>query len=1149
MFSAQDLTAVLSLFSQQDKATGLKFFRQSNLRIIREEEVAQGKCWTAEFKNGRNGVLTTQLTLIREKNEVQFKSTCTCRTHDKCVHRIAVLWRLLADQRDEEQWEKKQGLDEYSLADSTSREHLGGLPAAVPSWIGHLDAPEGGVIQEFAYRLILLPGSGRNANSQMIWRVRYVPANEVPRIVDAADPMARHKSEKEVVGRNSGIRKSGNKKAGEVTGMALNMPVVDLTAEQWNYHPADLKIDALLQTQKRHNRGFVLAGPLAADLLTLILQTGRLYLELEGQKIVRAGDEVAASLEWQQSEALWGFGVAGLSPVQILLRFSPPWVLDCKAACLYPLRFALPTHIVDNLLQAPWQDEKKLVDSLPVMRELLEPWGVVTPPVLVNTREIKGITPRPILRLSRHVEPQGKVNAEYLCAFLELKYDRYQVNALPPEIRTMQHHADHRVAIERMRGVEQAYLDRLQPLQPYYRLLSWQCPDALNNALGMRHNQLRDWISILNDVPNLEAQGWEVIFAADFPWGRKIVTIDKFQGQVEETDSGANWINLSMELQVDGKKISLIPLLTDTLSSLSSEHLQKLLADTAESKYFSVVYDGQLLCLTLDKIRPMLSMLLDLFNRNSDLRLDAKGRLRLARLDAADFISRSGTLWQGSEGVRQLALRLSDFAGLDMIPPPETLKAELRPYQQEGLNWLQFLTQYQLSGILADDMGLGKTIQTMAHLCVEKQVGRMDLPVMIICPKSVIPNWKQEFVRFVPDFRVLELQGYKREDLFSLIARYDVVLTSYSLLTRDIEHLQKQQWSILVCDEAQQLKNHKTLAAKAIRCLKARQILALTGTPMENHLGELWALFDLMMPGFLGHETHFRRLVRQPIEKQGDMEVARRLSRRIRPLMLRRTKEQVARELPPKTEIVQRVVLLDGQRELYEIVRASMDSRIRQLVAQKGLAGSNIEIIEALLKLRQVCCDPRLLTNFAAGHGITASAKLAYLIEVLPALVEDGRRILVFSQFTSMLALIAHELRRLNLGFVELTGSSVDRETPVKRFQNGEIPVFLLSLKAGGVGLNLTAADTVFIYDPWWNPAAEAQAADRAYRIGQDKPVFVYKLVCEGTVEEQVLAMQQRKGQLAEGIYGAQAKLESLLTAEDLQALFQPMHQVGAEGG
>jgi SNF2 family DNA or RNA helicase len=309
---------------------------------------------------------------------------------------------------------------------------------------------------------------------------------------------------------------------------------------------------------------------------------------------------------------------------------------------------------------------------------------------------------------------------------------------------------------------------------------------------------------------------------------------------------------------------------------------------------------------------------------------------------------------------------------------------------------------------------------------------------------------------------------------------------------------------------------------------------------MENHLGELWSQFAFLMPGLLGGAKRFAKVFRTPIEKKQDGERRAVLARRLKPFLLRRTKAMVAADLPPKTEILQPLELVGPQRDLYETVRLSMHEKVREAVAAKGLARSHIIVLDALLKLRQVCCDPRLV-KLAAAKRVTVSAKLSHLLEMLPALIEDGRRILLFSQFTSMLDLVKPALGERGIDFVELRGDTADRARPVARFQKREVPLFLISLKAGGTGLNLTAADTVIHYDPWWNPAVEDQATDRAYRIGQKKPVFVYKLVAQGTVEERMLELQRRKKALAAGIYAEGGGAAAALGPADVEHLLAPL--------
>ncbi|EQD66201.1 helicase/SNF2 domain-containing protein, partial [mine drainage metagenome] len=484
--------------------------------------------------------------------------------------------------------------------------------------------------------------------------------------------------------------------------------------------------------------------------------------------------------------------------------------------------------------------------------------------------------------------------------------------------------------------------------------------------------------------------------------------------------------------------------------------------------------------------------------------------------------------------------RLLRTAAAASDAPPSTLRAELRPYQREGLRWLNALAEAGLGGVLADDMGLGKTVQLLAHLLTLKAQGKLPAPALLVVPTSLIPNWEQESARFAPDLRLLTLHGAQRSEHFERIAQHDVVLTSYALLPRDVAVLRREAFTLAVLDEAQQVKNPRTRARRALQELAPPRVLALTGTPLENHLGELWAQLDLTVPGLLGDEHGFRKHYRQPIEKQGDAEAQARLNQRIAPFILRRTKAQVATELPPKTEITRNVRLEGRQRELYEGLRLTLTEELRQVIVQRGIEHSGIVVLDALLKLRQVCCDPRLV-KLEAARGVHESAKLELLMEMLPALVDEGRSVLLFSQFTSMLALIARELDRLRIPHLLLTGDTRDRATPVRRFQAGEVPLFLLSLKAGGVGLNLTAADTVIHYDPWWNPAAEAQAVDRAHRIGQDKPVFVYRLVAAGTVEERIEALKQRKAALAEAVLDGGGSRERLsFGQDDLDLLLAP---------
>ena len=655
----------------------------------------------------------------------------------------------------------------------------------------------------------------------------------------------------------------------------------------------------------------------------------------------------------------------------------------------------------------------------------------------------------------------------------------------------------------------------------------------------------------LNAVPRLVQEGWCITFADDYPYRMA-------EGEVEwwadiDEGSGIDWFSFELGIEFEGNRIDLVPHLAALVAQVPAQLLETAVSPEpdrrfaelcAKHKFYHRLPDGRLLTLPAERLVPMLKALLELVGPRQDR--TSEGKLKLHRAEAgalAAFAGQTGVeiAWaENAQRLIQLGDRLRNGRGLVPVAAPASFLAKLRPYQDDGLAWLDFLRDSGFGGVLADDMGLGKTVQALAFLSHEKAAGRLDRPALILCPTSVLPNWQDEAARFAPELKVLPLRGLDRRESFDAIPKSDLVLSTYPLLTRDHKVLLAQDFHVAILDEAQAIKNPKAGVSKLVHGIKARHRLALTGTPLENNLGEVWSLFAFLAPGLLGDETTFRRTFRIPIEKHGDAKAQTFLSRRLKPFMLRRTKEEVATELPPKTEIIERVRLEGAQRDLYETVRALMQAKVRDEIARKGLAKSHIVFLDALLKLRQICCDPRLL-RLPQARGITGSAKLERLMEMIPELVAEGRRILLFSQFTSMLALIEAELEKLKIPYVMLTGDTTDRATPVRQFQAGKVPLFLVSLKAGGTGLNLTAADTVIHYDPWWNPAVENQATDRAHRIGQDKPVFVYKLIVEEGIETAIELLKARKAALAEALFAGGAKTPLDLTEADISALFAPL--------
>ncbi|PJL09813.1 helicase [Stenotrophomonas maltophilia] len=644
-----------------------------------------------------------------------------------------------------------------------------------------------------------------------------------------------------------------------------------------------------------------------------------------------------------------------------------------------------------------------------------------------------------------------------------------------------------------------------------------------------------DWTRfLLEDVLRLEALGWKI--ETDDAFRHRITRVEEIDLDVRSMPTDSTAFDLALTIDVDGRSVALVPLLQGVLQSDPRWLRGQLDAIGDDENVLLTTAGNERLALRAGRLKPVIALLADLFgDHGQPLRLQAHDRGRLQALqDAAQLRLHS------SNDTRARVQRLLDAPAMTAVPAPQGLRATLRGYQLEGLSWLQYLRQQGLGGVLADDMGLGKTLQTLAHLLVEKQSGRLDKPALVVMPTSLLHNWQSEAARFTPDLRVLALHGPARDTQFGAIAAHDLILTTYPLLWRDEQALQAHSYHLLILDEAQQVKNPRSRAAATLRTLQARHRLCLTGTPLENHLGELWTQFDFLLPGLLGSEKQFNQHWRHPIERGSDRRRAQLLAQRMRPFILRRRKDQVASELPPKTVITRTVAMEGGQRELYETVRAAMEKQVREAINGSGLARNHIVVLDALLKLRQVCCDPRLLPGGTPAR-TAGSAKLDLLREMLPSMVEEGRRILLFSQFTGMLALIAQALDALGLAYVTLTGDTQNRVTPVQRFMDGEVPVFLISLKAGGVGLNLTAADTVIHFDPWWNPAAENQATDRAHRIGQDQPVFVYKLIAAGSVEERIAELQQRKADLAEAILEGAGGTGPRFDAADLEALLAPL--------
>lgn len=640
-------------------------------------------------------------------------------------------------------------------------------------------------------------------------------------------------------------------------------------------------------------------------------------------------------------------------------------------------------------------------------------------------------------------------------------------------------------------------------------------------------------------IPRLRAAGWSVVIDEDYPYQVHDTRDVEWVASVAPDEERPDWFGLELGVRVGTELVDLLPALLELLEAGNEGDSLYSLHDDSREVAIPVSLTHHV-SLPAGRLRRLLRVVAELYEGpEKGMRFSKHTAGSLGRIGEVFAETESTFEWDDPAGAVNYSEALSLSVRENKVEP-DRLQATLRPYQREGLSWLQQLREAGVGGILADDMGLGKTLQTIAHLTTEISEGRAELPCLVIAPTSLMGNWAREIEKFAPSLDVLPYHGPNRHELQSELGGADVVLTSYPILVRDEEVLTNERWHFVVLDEAHVIKNRSSQTHKVARKLDAEHRLCLTGTPVENHLGELYSLIDFLNPGMLGDEQFFRQWYRVPIEKGGDDERLMALHDQIAPFVLRRLKSEVATELPPKTVLRHPVELHGKQRELYEAIRLAGHAKVRHAIRKKGFAGSTIAILDALMKLRQLCCDPSLV-KLESARFVRQSAKLDALFELSTQLLESKHRILIFSQFTSMLDLISKGLSERGVGHLKLTGASRDRQGLCDRFEAGEVDVFLISLKAGGTGLNLVSADTVIHVDPWWNPQAQAQATDRAYRIGQERPVFVYNLFVAGSVEERMLTLQKKKQRLADAILAGELPQDSSFSEDEVEHLLAPL--------
>ncbi|NRB80961.1 MAG: DEAD/DEAH box helicase family protein, partial [Saccharospirillaceae bacterium] len=744
-----------------------------------------------------------------------------------------------------------------------------------------------------------------------------------------------------------------------------------------------------------------------AQVLIKMIQTGRCFWQnTESQSIDFNSKKDDFEFKWSD-EAPYALKIQinGRTDFQ-LLPTTPLFYLNINTHELGQLDSQLNQQIINHLRELPILNED---DAKQFSMWLFDSNLPIPTPVDLNIVEVGGDFD-PILKISFD-EKDNQLYGQYMFKYGDFVVEHDDYDMKSPIVFTVDEklHRWQRDLVAEKQGIA-----RLQEAG-----LSMQAKTFEGKVKHVfTSNDSQYWLNFAeNTQPNLETLGWKIeLNDIELP---KIHEIDQADGSVSSDDTEFdNWFELGLSINLNGEKIDLVPLLIDGLANIKDW-------DDLPDKIL-VPNKQDFLQFNKADIEPIIRVLSQLASKDGKL-----NKYNAGVLNHIPFVNK----WSGNEKIQSLAQKLNDFSGIKDVKPPEGLNAELRDYQQQGLDWLGFLIDYEFGGILADDMGLGKTVQTLAMMLVLHNRKQITSPIMVVCPTSLIGNWRSEANKFAPALKVLVLHGANRHALFEQIEDYDLIVTTYPLVQRDIEQHNKINWLWLVLDEAQVIKNPKAKMTQAIKTLKAKHRLCLTGTPMENHLGELWSLFDFLMPGFLNNHKSFNETYRRPIEA-GDAFAQNWLNERVKPFLLRRTKDAVATELPSKTVIIQRLDMAPDQRKLYESIRVTMEKRVRQLLKEKGMAKSQIEFLDALLKLRQACCHPELV-KLDEARKVSQSTKMDFLLEVLPGMIEEGRKVLIFSQFAQMLGIIEEQLAKHNIKTTKLTGQTRNREHVINVFTSG----------------------------------------------------------------------------------------------------------------
>ncbi len=871
----------------------------------------------------------------------------------------------------------------------------------------------------------------------------------------------------------------------------------------------DRNIAVLMEGLYRNSKGgsIVFSSKIGYLSMKELIKTKRCYFNTNKDPLQYTDTLYELQFHWKKYNNTYKIE-SSLDKNMRILYTTPPLIIDSVHSLVYKTN--LDADFLKEIENCPPITENEILKVYETFQRSAPEIKLATPKGI----QTKKVHAKPVPRLKLFYE--GDESKKYHGIKVSFEYGDYEIRYYPQNPTASFFQENIKTEIFRDASFEQNVKERLEQL-------GFESKKEENDLYFFSQNdtnrqvQLKTWSSFLEfHMPKLVSEGWHV--EVDESFEMRFESNSNIVVQSEETNG---WFSLAFNIEFNGVSQSLVPLVSNIIREFDDyENLPEYInIEVAKNSFVS---------LEKKQIQPILKTIFELLDKK-----DKENTLKISSFDAhlLDAMDEN-IIWRGSREILELSKKLKNFEGIQRVEPPKSLSTTLREYQQDGLNWLNFLYEFGFSGILADDMGLGKTIQTLSHLSRLKEDGKLTKPSLIVMPTSLIANWKNEVKKFTPNLRVLSLQGSDRHTRFEHINDYDLVLSTYPLITRDKELFDKESFCYIILDEAQKIKNPNTKMTMAIKTFRCEHKLALSGTPIENHLGELWSIFSFLMPGFLDNLSFFKNYYQTPIEIEHDFQKQELLSKRIKPFMIRRTKEKVAHELPAKSEIIKYTQFEAKQEKLYEAIRVTMEKKVREAVSQKGIGSSHITILDALLKLRQVCCDPSLL-KIEEAQKVKESAKLELFLDLIEELLQEGRKILVFSQFTSMLGIIEQKIIEKEVSYTKLTGSTKNREEAIERFTSGKADIFLISLKAGGVGLNLVEADTVIHYDPWWNPAVENQATDRAYRIGQTKAVFVYKLIVENSIEQKILELQKKKQSLQDGIYDNNKQQEDMKFSGD----------------